>query len=121
MVIPNPFINAGNVKPEYSPTHKPNQYKVQTIKNVLLLMMLEPYIYAGLVHLLPDPTDFGGMMHMVMDMAQERVGATEIDDKDMERFRLLQEDELKRSTLGMPLDALRRLIGRTSPEISPGC
>lgn len=119
VVIPNPFINAGNVKPEYSPTHKPNQYKVQTIKNVLLLMMLEPYIYAGLVHLLPDPTDFGGMMHMVMDMAQERVRAPEIDDKDMERFRLLQEDELKRSTLGMPLDALRRLIGRTSPEISP--
>jgi len=37
----------------------------------------------------------------------------------MERFRLLQKDELKRATLGMPLDALRSLIERTSPEISP--
>lgn len=119
VVIPNPFINAGNVKPDYSPTHKPSQYKVQTIKNVLLLMMLEPYIAAGLVHLLPDPTDFGGLMHIVIDMAKERVGEIDIDDKDMERFRLLQEDEIKRVTLGMPLDALRGLIERTSPGMSP--
>lgn len=118
VVIPNPFINAGNVKPDYSPTHKPNQYKVQTIKNVLLLTILEPYIHAGLVHLLPDPTDFGGLMHIVMDMAQERVGEAEIDDEDLERFRFLQEDELKRATQGMPLEALRRLIERTSPEMS---
>lgn len=118
VVIPNPFINAGNVKPDYSPTHKSSQYKAQTIKNVLLLTILEPYIHAGLVHLLPDPADFGGLMHIVMDMAQERVGKGEIDEKDMERFRLLQRDELKRATLGMPLDALRGLIKRTSPEMS---
>lgn len=119
VVIPNPFVNAGNVKPDYSPIHKPSQYKGQTIKNVLLLMMLEPYIHAGLIQLLPDPTDFGGLMHVVMDMAQERVGKVEIDDKDIERFRLLQKDELKRSTQGMPLEALRSLIERTSPELSP--
>lgn len=119
VVIPNPFINAGNVKPDFSPTHKPSQYKVQTIKNILLLMMLEPYIHAGLVQLLPDPSDFGGLMHVVMDMAQERVGEAEIDDKDMERFHLLQNDELIRATIGMPLDALRSLIQRTSPEMIP--
>ena len=119
VVIPNPFVNAGNVKPDYSPTHKPSQYKAQAIKNVLLLLMLEPYIDAGLVHLLPDPTDFGGLMHVVMDMAQERVGKAEIDDKDMERFRLLQKDELMRATLSMPPDALRGLIKRTSPDICP--
>lgn len=119
VVILNPFVNAGNVKPDYSPTHKPSQYKAQTIKNVLLLMMIEPYIRAGLVHLLPDPTDFGGLMHVVMDMAQDRVGKAEISDKDMERFHLLQKDELKRATLGMPLDALRRLIESASPELSP--
>jgi hypothetical protein len=43
----------------------------------------------------------------------------EIDDKDMERFHLLQKDELKRATQGLPLDALRSLIGRTSLELSP--
>lgn len=119
VVIPNPFINAGNVKPDYSPTHKPRQYKVQTIKHVLLLMMLEPFVHAGLVQLLPDPTDFGGLMHVVMDMAQERVGEMEIDEKDMKRFELLQKDELKRTTQGLPLDALRGLIERASPELSP--
>lgn len=119
VVIPSPFVNAGNLKPDYSPTHKPSQHKVQTIKNVLLLMLLEPYIHAGLVQLVPDPTDFGGLMHVVMDMAQERVGKAEIDEEDMERFHLLQKDELKRATQGMPLDALRSLIERTSPELSP--
>jgi len=54
-----------------------------------------------------------------MDMAQERVGKMEIPEKDMERFHLLQKDELKRATIGMPLDALRGLIQRTSPEMSP--
>lgn len=119
IIIPSPFVNAGNVKPDYSPTTNPTQYKTQTIKNVLLLTILEPYIRDGLVHLLPDPTDFGGMMHIVMDMAQERVGNAEIDDKDMERFHLLQKDELMRATRGMPKDALRRLIKRTSPDMSP--
>ena len=119
VVIPNPFINAGNVKPDYSPTQMPSQYKAQTIKNVFLLTMLEPYIHAGLVHLLPDPTDFGGLMHIVMDMAQERVDKVEINDKDMDRFRFLQMDELMRATRGMPFDALRGLIERTSPEMRP--
>jgi hypothetical protein len=119
VVIPNPFINAGNVKPDYSPTHKPSQYKVQTIKNVLLLMMLEPYIHAGLVHLLPDPTDFGGLMHVVMNMAEARVGEVEFDETDMERFHLLQKEDLKRATQGLPLDALRSVIKRTSPDLSP--
>jgi hypothetical protein len=119
VVIPNPFINAGNVKPEFSPTYKPSQYKVQTIKNVLLLLMLEPYIHAGQVQLLPDPTDFGGLIHEVMDMAQERVGKVEIDDEDMKRFHLLQKDELERAAKGMSSDSLRGLIQRTSPEMSP--
>jgi len=119
VVIPNPFINAANVKPDYSPTLKSDQYKGQTIKNVVLLMMLEPYIHAGLVHLLPDPTDFSGLMHIVMDMAQERAGKIEADDNDMERFLLLQKDDLRRTTQGMPLDALRRLIERTSPDMNP--
>ena len=118
VIIPNPFINPGTVKPDYSPTHKPSQYKAQTIKNVLLMTMLEPYIQAGMVHLLPDPTDFGALMHIVMDMAQERAGKMEIDEKDMERFSLLQKDEMMRATRGMPLDPLRGFIKRTSPEMS---
>ncbi len=119
VIIPNPFINAGTIKPDFSPSHKPSQYKTQTIKNVLLMTILEPYIQAGLVHLLPDPTDFGALMHIVMDMAQERAGKMEIDEKDMERFSLLQKDEMMRAIRGMPLDALRGFIKRTSPEMSP--
>jgi hypothetical protein len=119
VIIPSPFVNAANVKPDFSPTRSPGKYKVQTLKNVLTLMMLEPFIQAGLVHMLPDPTDFGDLRHVVWSMAEERVGRTAIDEKDMERFRKLQKDELERATRGLPLDALRQLVERTSPDLSP--
>lgn len=119
--IPNPFVNAGGIKPEYSPTHSPGQYKAQTLKNVALLMMLEPFIHAGLVHLIPDPTDFNAdFRRAVWGMAQERVPEkVKLDERDMEKVRALSKDEFMRATRGLPIEALRSLVARTSPDLSP--
>ena len=121
VIIANPFINAGSVKPEFSPTKSPGKYKVQTLKNVLLLLMLEPFIDAGFVHMVPDPADFSDIRHALWDMAEQRVGdKIDFSDKDLQRNRALFEDDMMRATRGLPEDALRGLVRRTSPELGPG-
>lgn len=119
--IPNPFVNAGGIRPEYSPTQSPRKYKTQTLKNVFVLMVLEPFIDAGLVHLIPDPADFNAdFRHAVWGMAEARVPRNaELDEEDMQRVRALSKDEYMRATRALPIDALRGLITRASPELSP--
>jgi hypothetical protein len=118
VVIANPFINAGTVKPEFSPTKSPGQYKVQTLKNVLLLLMLESSIDAGFVHMVPDLADFSDIRHVLWNMAQQRVGdKVDFDDKDLQRNRALFEDDTMRAHFGLPEDALRGRIQRSSPEL----
>lgn len=119
--IPNPFVNAGGIRPEYSPTQSPGKYKTQTLKNVFVLMVLEPFIHAGLVHLIPDPTDFNAdFRRAVWGMAEERVPQNaELDEDDMQRVRALSKDEYMRATRGLPIDALRGLITRATPDLSP--
>lgn len=120
VVIANPFINARTVKPEFSPTKSPGKYRVETLKNVLLLLMLEPFIDAGFVHMVPDLADFRDIRHVLWSMAQQRVGdKVEFDDKDQQRNRALFEDNMMRACRGLPDDALRGLVQRTSPELSP--
>jgi len=106
VVIANPFINAGMVKPEFSPIKSPGKYKVQTLKNVLLLLMLEPFIDAGFIHMVPDPADFGDIRHVLWNMAERRVGdEVGFDDKDLQRNRALFEDDMMRANRGLPEDA----------------
>jgi hypothetical protein len=54
VVLPHPFINPIRVRPEYSPIESPMQHKAQTLKNVLLLLTLEPFIWTG--HVTSSPT-----------------------------------------------------------------
>ena len=111
VIVANPFINAGTVKPEFSPTKSPSKYKVQTLKNVLLLLVLEPFIDAGFVHMIPDLADFNDIRHVLMDLAEQRVGENmKLDDKDLERNRALFEDDMMRANRGLPDEALRGFI-----------
>ena len=46
VILAHPFINPLRIKPEFSPTKSPSQHKAQTLKNVILLLLLEPFISA---------------------------------------------------------------------------
>mgnify|MGYP001569941107 CR=1 FL=1 len=117
--IPNPFVNAAYVKPEFSPTHSPSQHKAQTLKNVLLLLMLEPFIHAGFVHMIPDPADFNdGFRRSLWGMAKERTGGVKIEETDMGMLEELFKDDFGRVTRQLPTEALRGLLRGTSPELS---
>jgi len=119
IIVANPFINGRTVKPEFSPTKSPSKFRTETLKNVLLLLMLEPYIESGTVHMVPDLADFGDIRHSLWDMAQQRVGGkVEFDDDDKQKNRALWEDNMMRAYRGLPEASLRRIIQRTSPELN---
>jgi hypothetical protein len=119
IIIASPFINAGSFKPEFSPTKSPKKYKVQSLKNIAALLVLEPFIDTGIVHMLPDPTDFGDIRSALWGMAEQRVGdERDLDDEDVQRHRELAKDDMMRATRGLPKDALRNIIKRASPDLS---
>jgi hypothetical protein len=118
IVIPHPFINAVKMKPDVSPIHSPSSHKSQTLKNALVLITLEPFIRDGLIHMIPDPSDFKDDFRMVMwGMAKERTARAKVDEKETAPFRLLADDDFMRATRALPEDSLKALIRRTSPEV----
>jgi hypothetical protein len=120
IIIANPFVNPTYMKPEFSPIHSPRQHKGQLLKNAVLLLVLEPFIRSGQVHMVPDPSEFNDVFRQtIWRMAEQRMGSPPISEKDMGLYMKLSQDDLRRSTRGLPDDSLRHLIQRASPDVAP--
>jgi uncharacterized protein DUF4238 len=135
-LIENPIVNPNNVKPEFSPTEAPAKYKYQALKDILLMLELEPYIGYGFINLIPDPSNFDlNLMTAMMDMATYRQG-TVVSQRDMQaNTKLAIEDYLNSihmmsrdvkirslvSDFGMPEDVAAQLIDtlEVNAEASP--
>lgn len=118
VVLALPFINPALIKPEMNPIDSPAQHKVQTLRNILLLFMLQPFIDLGVVHLVPDPGDFNGEFGTVVrDMAEKRVKDWHPTDGDMSLLRRLYEDEVKRNISRLPMKSLKAYIKRNMSDI----
>lgn len=119
VIVAHPFVNPGGMKPEYSPAESPAQYKEETLKNALLLLALEPYIDAGLIHLIPAPTDFNSdFRRTVWDMAQVRTKDWKHDKKDSWLLRKLADDDFERSIKRLPLESLKRYVNKQLPSLT---
>lgn len=118
IILPNPFINPAYIRPEYNPTHSPAQHKEQTLKNVALLLTLEPFIHAGMIHLIPDPTDFNEeFRRSVWSMAKERTKNWEPSEEDMRQFKYLNEDDFNRLFRRLPEQSQRRQLRQVDPDM----
>lgn len=73
IIIQHPFVHPKAVKPEFSPLENPHQHKYQTLKNLLLFITLEPFVWSGQVNFIPDPCVFDNFLHReMMSMAKSR-------------------------------------------------
>ncbi|MBJ9083258.1 DUF4238 domain-containing protein [Citrobacter freundii] len=75
-LIQNPVTNPINIKPEFSPLKSPEEFKYQALKEFLFMLDMEPFIYKGLINLIPDPSEFDielkrGMMNMINERRQK--------------------------------------------------
>lgn len=119
ILVLNPFANAANMRPKYSPIESPSQYKEQTIKNVALVLNLAPLIHAGIVHLVPDPIEFNDTFRDgVWAIAKERRSKLKPDADDLEVARTLGTDDFKRAFARLPDESLRRQVREYSPQLT---
>ena len=116
----NPFPNPRYMSPEYSPTQSPAKHKPQLLKNASLLFALQPFIDAGIVHLVPDPMEFNpDFRRELMAMAEERATNWSPKTEEMESGMNLGTDDFQRNMARLSDDQLRRLIRQSDPEIDP--
>lgn len=118
VILAHPFLNPLRIKPEFSPTKSPSQHKAQTLKNVLLLLLLEPYIQAGYVHLIPDLGDFNSQFGMsALQMAKQRTAGWKSNRRNMGSLEMLAKDDHQRAMRQLPEGPLKRMIRRLTPDI----
>ena len=120
IAIVNPFPNPVYYNRDFSPTRSPAQHKSQMLKNVVVLMALEPFIDAGVVHLVPDPMEFNSdFRRVVMEMSEERAANWALKDDETRLAQALCREDIERWTLRLSEDQQRHRIRESQPGITP--
>lgn len=116
LVLVHPFVNARGVKPEFSPIHRPAAHREQTLRNMYVLMLLEPHIRAGRIHLVPDPLEYDeGFRQEIMAMMQGPGADIELGPIDEALSKALSHDEMMRAVKRLPPAEMKAYIQRRIP------
>lgn len=117
IVLVSPFLLATRMKPEFSPIDSPVGHKMQTLKNVLLLLKLEPFIRAGRVHLVPDPGEVSAALgQIVREVLTHRTAGWEPPKGGLSRLLKLGQEERSRFIWMLPEASQRHYIAKHMPE-----
>lgn len=114
LVLSHPFVNSHGVRPEYSPIKSPTKYKEQTLRNVYTLLILEPFLRAGRIHLVPDPIDYDeGFRQEIMSIVDSLQGeANELGPNDRAMADEMSRDMYLRAIRRLPPDEMRAFFKR---------
>ncbi len=119
LVLVHPFINGAAMKPEFSPLHTPAQFKEQLLSNVFLLFQLEPQIYRGRVHLVPDPIDYDlDYRDEVTSIVEANRDKVEMGLGDKWLVDLISRDLHLQTIKRLPETALKSHLRKLAPEMN---
>ena len=114
ILIQQPFVNPGEVKPDFSPVDSPHLYRQHTLKNVFLLFVLMPYIDAGFVNFFPDPCVFDEhLFKQMMEMAEARSGDVQLDAAEEGVLMGMARDDYYRAIRSMPRESQKKWLRST--------
>lgn len=117
IVLVHPFFLGSRMKPEFSPIASPAAHKLQTLKNTVLLLVLEPFIRAGLVHLVPEPGEVSAPLGQhVREVLTQRTAGWKPPRGGLHRLLKLGEDETRRMVWMLPEVSQRRYIAKHMPD-----
>lgn len=117
ILLVNPFDNPNLVAEQFNPLARPGEWRLQTIRVVFQLMMLAPWIDAGLVVLIPDPGDFNRRLRVqTWNLAAERLKGMQVTDKDIEAS--VMKRRTRNTLLLSPRSYLEHMARKTNPGIS---
>lgn len=118
VLIENPFVHGGHIRPEFNPIDNPHAYHQEFVKNVVLFLTLMPLVETGYVSLIPDPTVFDLHLHeQMLHLARRRSEGMAISIDAEPRARQLMERDMRRSLMSMPDEGLRGQLQKMSPEL----
>jgi hypothetical protein len=118
LIVAHPFVHAGIMKKEMSPTGNPKSYRQEFLKTILFFLNVMPLVDLGLINLIPDPCDFDfHLREQMMSMAQARAASMRFDPKNDPRLRTLMEEDHRRSIMLMPPDAMRAQLRKIMPHL----
>ncbi|MBE9599979.1 DUF4238 domain-containing protein [Pedobacter sp. MC2016-24] len=120
LIIQNPFLNPSGMNPEYSPVDHPSMYRQQTLKNIALFYKLYPFIQTGKINFIPNLSTFNRHLHSQLnDIAEQRHKEDfDIDEREIELFGQLNEEDHKRTLWGLSEDQQRQQIKHAMPKAS---
>lgn len=117
IVLVNPFFLGTRMRPEFSPIQSPSGHKMQTLKNAMLLLVLEPFIRAGVVHLVPDPGEVNAPFGKhVREVLARRTAGWKPPQGGLHRFLKLGEEDNLRMVCMLPEASQRRYIAEHMPD-----
>lgn len=118
VVVLNPFPNPIYMNPDYSPTHSPAQHKSQMLKNVRVLLVLQQFINAGIVHLVPNPAGFNAdFQRFSKAIIEKHMVNSNPTKEEMQTLEVLAEDDFERLTLRSQKDRLTQKIRESQPGV----
>jgi hypothetical protein len=118
IVLVNPFFLGTRMKPEFSPIESPTGHKMQTLKNVMLLLALEPFIRSGVVHLVPDPGEINTPLGQhVREVLARRTAGWKPPQGGLHRFLQLGKEDTLRIVWMLPEASQRRYIAQHMPDV----
>jgi len=117
IVIINPFDNPNVMADKFNPIYHPGEWRLQTIRLVFHLVLLAPWIEAGLVVLVPDPGDFNRDLRVkTWDLATSRLKGWKPSAEDVEASVMKQ--RTGNSLLLMPREYVERKARQFNPGLS---
>lgn len=120
ILVMNPFLNPWCIAKNYNPLVHPEKYVGDSIKWILFVLQLAPWIADESVVLIPDPGDFDYQLRMqTWELAKKRSKNFSINDiandSQLEKY---HKEDFKRTWLSTPTDAMKRWIKEYDPKIS---
>ena len=107
------------INPKFSPIEHPEQFKLDTLKNVLLLLTIEPLVNQGIINLIPDPTSFDEHLKREMKrIVENRKGNTTVSPNDISILEKLNFEVFERVITCLPEAAQKQQIRQKMPELT---
>jgi hypothetical protein len=107
------------INPKFSPIEHPEQFKLDTLKNVLLLLTIEPLVHKGIINLIPDPTSFHEHLKREMiRIVESRKGNTTVNPNDISILEKLNFEVFERVITCLPETAQKQQIRQKMPELN---
>jgi hypothetical protein len=94
ILVINPFMNPNVLAQDMNPILRPGEWRLQTLRLIYQLAQFAPWIYAGLVILIPDPGDFDRALRLkTWDLAMKRLNGSKPSEEDIDQSAMKAREE----------------------------